>query len=576
MWCPVALWRDEKFGELARELTYSPAQKRHEQIAAASVLLDEAEAGKSYPWEFVLYRLTGYRPKEPVEYTLSGEALRADLSAFIEFISDTLAIPADGQGESVLTLEDVTKQFGVSTKTIQRWRRQGLVAQRYVFADGRRRLGFLKSSVEKFGTSNAQRVASAASFRQLSEREKEFILRRARRMARREAGAGRAKEIARRIAQKLGRSVETIRYTLKKWDREHPDAAIFPVTGDPIRTLDQQIITACFDRGVSVECLAKRYCRTRSSIYRVVTQEKARRLKLVKVEWIANPLFEHPEARTIILEVLPKEAVTKAAEAKPPVKDFYVGRWPKDLPAYLAGALLEPPLAGEIETDLARRMNYAKFEAARRIAALDVEGARSTDIADIEALLAQAGAIKNQLIQANLRVAIHVARKHQRPGLELMELMSDAAVWLMRAVDTFDFARGVRLSTYASWSMMKNFARDRAEALTRRDRRLVTGQEEVLAEIGGREEMGLAEQIDGLFEQRDLTDVIGMLPERERELVMAHYGLDQAHLPLSLAELGARMGITKSRVRQLETRALRKLRRLLEERRGAGTDKVTR
>jgi RNA polymerase sigma factor (sigma-70 family) len=571
----VAIWRDNKVEELAKQLTYSPAEKRLEQIAAASVLIDEVDATKTYPWDYVQYRITGYRPKEPVEYAVAGKTLRADLSVFIEFLSDTLQVRADAQGEPVLTLEDVTKQFAVSSKTIQRWRKQGLVAQRYVFADNRKKLGFLKSNVAKFATANAQRVASAGTFRQLSDEERAKIIEWARRLAKKCQCC--LKDISRRIARHTGRSPETIRYTIRKHDREHPEAAVFaaPQTlAEQVGELDRQIITACFDNGVSVDCLAKRYCRTRTSIYRAVTQERAERLRKLKIEFIPNPLFDHPDADTIILDVLPKESVeqakaTVAAGTNAKAKDLYAARLPKDLPAYLAGVFLEPVMPAEIEADLVRRMNYLKCAAAKRVAAINLQAVKADELAAIEALLEQATAIKNQLVQANLRVAIHVARKHQRVGLDLMELVSDATIWLMRAVEKFDFARGVRLSTYASWAIMKNFARDRAEQLTRRDAKFVTGQEDVLSQARERDTAGVAEQVDASAEKRDLMDVIGMLPARERELVLMHYGLDDAHTPLSLAELGEKLGITKARVRQLEARALKKLRHLLERRREA-------
>ena len=114
---------------------------------------------------------------------------------------------------------------------------------------------------------------------------------------------------------------------------------------------------------------------------------------------------------------------------------------------------------------------------------------------------------------------------------------------------------------------MKNFARDRAEQLTRRDTRLLTGQQEILNAAGDPTAAdALAEGIDSATIQSELLAVVEQLPERERELLMRHYGLSQ-NAPLSLAQLGDQMGITKARVRQLKTRALLQLRGLLETRR---------
>ncbi len=221
----------------------------------------------------------------------------------------------------------------------------------------------------------------------------------------------------------------------------------------------------------------------------------------------------------------------------------------------------------ELETDAFRRMNFLKYKAGKLQAGLDANNPSPEDLALIESLMMQANELKNLLVQSHLRVAVHVARKHQRPDRPLIELFSDATVWLMRAVDKFDFARGTRFTTYASYAIMKNFARDRAEQLTKRDSHVLTGQEELLNAVGARETQTAGDGIDAAALYKDLLVVIDELPARERELVTRHYGLDEKQEPLSLSQIGNKMGITKARVRQLEVRALRKLRQLLETRR---------
>jgi RNA polymerase sigma factor (sigma-70 family) len=153
-----------------------------------------------------------------------------------------------------------------------------------------------------------------------------------------------------------------------------------------------------------------------------------------------------------------------------------------------------------------------------------------------------------------------------------MEMVSDASIWLMRAVDLFDYARGVKFATYASFAIAKNFARARVEQIGRRERRMVTGQDEMLNRLGARDDAagGVPDQVEALQLTDQLAQLIGRLPPRERELLTAHYGLNAGQPALSLAQLGEKLGITKARVRQLETRALRKLRRLLEARSGVG------
>jgi RNA polymerase sigma factor (sigma-70 family) len=573
-------WRDDKLLELANQLTYSPAEKRREQLHAAMELLPAIDPLKAYPWDFVHFRITGFQLRDHAEHVVAGKVLRADLATLMEFLSDTLSIKVEEAapaGDAVLALEDVTRKFNVSSKTIQRWRKQGLIALRYVYPDGRRRLGFLESAIAQFATVNKERVERSATFKQLSDEEKAKIIEIARRMAAHCQCC--IKDISRRIATKLNRSPETVRYTIRKHDREHPEAAIFPEPSDTIRKLDRDGIVQLHDKGTPVDCIAARYCRTRTSIFRVVTQERAQKLKTVKIEYMPNPLFEHPDADNIILKVLPQESLAKAqasvsAGTNAKASDVYMARMPRDLPAFLQDIFRQPVMPQELETDAFRRMNYLKWKAAKLQANLDSETCSPTDLAEIEALLVQASEIKNTILQSNLRVAVHVARKHQRVDRPLMELVSDATIWLMRAIEKYDFARrggaggAARFSTYASYAIMKNFARDRAEQLTRRDSRVLTGQEEVLNTVGSREaENAVVETIDAASLQSDLLSVIGELPARERELLTSHYGLDQTKPALSLAEIGDKMGITKARVRQLEARALRKLRLLLESRR---------
>jgi RNA polymerase sigma factor (sigma-70 family) len=586
-------WRDNKLLELASQLTYSPADKRREQLRAAIELLQTTDGGKLYPWDFVHFRITGFNPRSHSDHTLPGTVLRADLSTLIEFLSDTLSIPieqavaecAAGAG-GILVLEEVTKKFSVSSKTIQRWRKQGLIAMRYVYPDGRRRLGFAESAVARFAAENKDRVARSATFKQLSEEEKGQILRMARRLAAHCQCC--IKDISRRIARKLNRSPETVRYTIRNHDREHPETAIFPDgTSESLRPADRVAIVASFDNGTPVDCIAQRFCRTKTSIFRVVTQERAARLKSAPIDFVANPLFDHPDADNILLTLLPTEAVARAqatvlSGTNASASDVYMARTPRDLPAFLQDIFRQPVMPHEIETDAFRRMNYLKAKAAKLQAALDAETATPAELAEIEALLAQANEIKNQIVQSNLRVAVHVARKHQRPDRPLIELVSDAAVWLMRAAEKYDFARSgntptdattparahARFSTYASYAIMKNFARDRADGLTRRDASLLTGQDELLSTIGTPSDAPHpADKLDAAALQSDLRTVIGELPTRERELLTHHYGLDEKSPALSLSEISSKMGITKARVRQLESRALRKLKHLLESRR---------
>ena len=112
------------------------------------------------------------------------------------------------------------------------------------------------------------------------------IVERARRLA--QAG-GCPADVTKRVAKQMGRSVETIRYTLKQFDQEHPDLAIFPNNTGPLTEDDKKKIYQQYRRGASVETLAKRYRRTKTSIYRVINEMRARRIMELPLDFIPNP-----------------------------------------------------------------------------------------------------------------------------------------------------------------------------------------------------------------------------------------------------------------------------------------------
>jgi len=189
-----------------QQIRFAPRTKKLQQVEAAERLIAEIDPDKTYPYEYVFFRITGYRPGESAPTKIKGEDLRHDLRLFVEDLSDSADMAADNIGEQVLTVEELAKQFNVSTKTISRWRELGLVSRRLVF-DGRKRVGFLRSSVDRFVKGNQERVARGARFSQLTEEQRQEIIDRARRLA--SAGGGQS-EVARRLAKRAGRSVETI------------------------------------------------------------------------------------------------------------------------------------------------------------------------------------------------------------------------------------------------------------------------------------------------------------------------------------------------------------------------------
>jgi RNA polymerase primary sigma factor/RNA polymerase sigma factor len=104
------------------------------------------------------------------------------LRLLIEDLSEAAGVHAESAGEPVLSLAELSRKLGVSTKTISRWRQRGLVSRRFNF-EGQTKVGFLQSSVDRFVSSNEMRVRRGARFRQVSADERKNIIERARRLA---------------------------------------------------------------------------------------------------------------------------------------------------------------------------------------------------------------------------------------------------------------------------------------------------------------------------------------------------------------------------------------------------------
>jgi DNA-binding transcriptional MerR regulator len=199
-----------------QQVRFAPREKRVEQVSQAEKLLRELDPARTYTYEYLCFRITNYRPESYPGLKLTGDEAGHDLRLFVEDLSESANVSAESVGERVMTVEELAKEFNVSTKTIFRWRRHGLISRRFVM-DGRKRVGFLQSSVAEFVEQNRERVRRGSQFSQLSEAERSEIVERARRFA--QAGAC-AADVTKRLAAKMSRSIETIRYTLKQFDRE--------------------------------------------------------------------------------------------------------------------------------------------------------------------------------------------------------------------------------------------------------------------------------------------------------------------------------------------------------------------
>jgi RNA polymerase primary sigma factor len=532
-----------------QQVRFAPREKKIEQVNRAEKLLGELHEGKTYTYEYLCYRITDYRPESFPNIKLSGLEAGHDLRLLVEDLSDAADLPANRAGERVLTVDELSKLFNVSTKTISRWRQQGLVSRRFVF-DGRKRVGFLQSSVDQFVSRNENRVRRGARFSQLTEEDRGEIVERARRLA--NAGGG-LSDVTKRIARHMGRSVETVRYTLKHFDKESPSMAVFPNAAGPFSEETKNKLYQQYRRGAPIETLAQRYHRTKTSIYRVVNEMRALRIMELPLDYISNPVFGRAS--------MAKRIVAEMPESDTPVKKT---RLPAGLPPYLASLYEVPLLTREQEGHLFRKFNFLKYKASKLRAGLDPARAKSSTMDEIESLYDQALAVKNQIVRANLRLVVSIAKRHVGQWDNFFELVSDGNMSLIRAVEKFDYARGNKVSTYASWAIMKNFARTIPDEHRKRDRFRTSHSELFTATEEYRTDQY---ELESAQRQRaaQIGRILERLDEREQKIIISRFGLDYSQEPQTLKEVGVVMGVTKERVRQIEARAINKLRLAAED-----------
>jgi RNA polymerase primary sigma factor len=295
------------------------------------------------------------------------------------------------------------------------------------------------------------------------------------------------------------------------------------------------------------------------------------------------------------------------------VEDAYAGGVGDSVRLYLQEIGETNLLTMDEEVWLATRMERAKAAEGR----LREIGLSAADRADLEADKKDGDAARAHLIQANLRLVVSVAKKYVGRGLSFLDLIQEGNIGLMKATDKFDYHRGFKFSTYATWWIRQAITRaisdqsrtirlpvhvgetiNRVKKTSHRLQQIFEREpteEEIAramsitddkvrqvldvsrhpvsleAPVGSDGDAFLGDFIEDdtmpapleLASQQllkaQIGDALGRLSERERRIIVLRYGLDDGRFR-TLEEVGRDFGITRERIRQIEAKALRKLR----------------
>jgi len=573
---PLPRLKVPALAELAGQLRYTPAKAARRQLEAAEALAGQVDPEGTYPEDWIVFRLTGYRPDLKNPALIKGDALLRDLSPLIEHLCIAADLSeadllrgdgAQGDGAAWLTAEEVCARWRISRRTLDRYRREGLLARRVAVTNGRarHRLVFSGSAVEAFAAARGERLAAAAAFSRIDPDTEERIIRWA---ARYRARLGWSRgQVSRRLAEKTGRSAETIRQLLIRADAGQRE----PIFGDraAAKAAQREVIERACSRSCGVDAaeLAERLGLSPASVYRILAQRRADRLRTLARQMGAAAWSESP------LPAPPASSAAQRGLGRPGPRTL------AEMLEYVAAATPEGP---RVEHERAQAYWRLRGEALRRAASLERASPAIAEIDEVETLLRWAARVKAEMVRSQLPLAVRTIEAFAgRPLTALPARAAGQAARLgidavIEGVERFDPAKGGRLAAPVSL------------ALSRVVSQWVKG--DGAAWVGEGPSTRAAPRCDP--ETVDLDDFtqrvcswqawlepdprvregLGRVTAEQAALLVQRYGWawgddEGAGPPQTLAAIGARLGVIPARVSRLEQQAMRAALGLPERRR---------
>ncbi|MCH7792058.1 MAG: hypothetical protein IID31_07250 [Planctomycetes bacterium] len=445
---PLPQLRSPAIKDLYEQLRFAPPRALKRDIERAETLAGEVDHDTTYPEDWIVFRVTGFRPEIEQPRMTEGAGLLADLSSLVERLSHDARLSQDElDGDGFLDAATLCRRWGVSRKTIDRYRRQGLVARRVRTEQGRSVLMFASGVVETFERTHGRPISRAGDFTRIAPDELERIVRRA---ARYRAALGLSlNEAALRLARRFNRSHEGIRQLLIRHDAS---ALVFGRRPPPMDRRKALALRAS-RLGIEPADLARRFGRSRASVSRTIVEARADVLRSFR---LADP---GPNSGPV---PWPPDELFLGREMGSP------GR--TDLAALIAGARATPPPDAAIESSRAMARRRLEGAAGAIVAAWPKFNVSRLAVDEAETLLRLEARLRAEMLRAQLGNIVRTVEDrlgtpvdHLPPG-ELTELMTLAIGAAGAAAGSFDPEHGGRMAAPVGLAVSKAVAAwDRVE-----------------------------------------------------------------------------------------------------------------
>ena len=415
--------------ELAEGQRFTPARTVARQIDRIERVALEIDPDAMYAEDWIIRRITGFPARIDDPRQIVGAALLADLSALAERLSDRAALPADAD-TGAIGIEGLAELWSVSRKTIDRYRRSGLIGRRVRDATGVVRIVFSPAAVRGFAQMRGPRIDRAGAFSRLSDAERARAVRWAAEYRRRLGWT--VSQAAARIAVRLGRSHGAVRTALDAT----ADLALTTRGVSPER--DGELAERALRWGVPTAAIAERIGRSRASVHRLVLDRRAARVRALN---LATPMDDRMDASAAEAALAPP-AIAESLSAPP---------WRTAADAVTAARANEP-----IEADL-ERARAAAYHALRWTVARDrSSAARAAAVDRWTVHLLWASMLKRSLIAAEIGLIVRTAEGILGGPLESVgdarsiRVVRGGLAIIGAVVDGFDPSRGGRVAGAAA------------------------------------------------------------------------------------------------------------------------------